>query len=381
MFWKIVATQARYKWPVTLLLGAAMTTLVALYTYLGNSARFSNRSMQLIMKYLGHNLLILPQQAEALDTYLCTDGQVLFDEQVTVRMAAQTHLASKYYTSVLQHRVPVGGGSVVLTGIAPVHRADETVEKTHLDAAVPPGRARLGAGAARTLGASAGGQVELLGRTFQAGEILPPAGSVDDYRVYVPLKDCQELLGRPGQINAILSFLCLHGTSLRGVSRYQEQAFAKLFPDFKIITKTRIAQGRYLARMTTQRYLRYLLAVVLCITVVMIAVTGLQEVSERRCEVGVLLAMGASYVYIVGLYVAKLAAIALAASVVGFFVGSFLSSWLLAPVLVAQPRPVTVVWGQLPEVMALTCAVVLLAELGPMAKLVRMDPNAILVEG
>ncbi len=380
MFWKIVTNQARYKWSVTLLLWAAMATLVALYTYLGNSARFSNRSMQLIMKNLGHNLLILPEQADPLDTYLCTDKQVLFGQEATPRMAARTHLASKYYTSVLQQRVPAGGGSVILTGMSPVHRADETPEKGHLDTAIAPGEARLGAEAARLLGVSANRQVELLGRSFRVAAILQTVGSLDDYRAYVPLEDCQELLGKPGRINAILSFLCLHGTSLRGVSRYQEQEFARLFPDFKIITKTRIAQGRYLARMTTQRYLRYLLAIVLCITVVMIAVTGLQEVSERRREVGIFLAMGASYAYIIGLYVAKLMAIALAASGAGFFIGSFLSNWLLAPVLVTQTHSVAVVWRQLPEVMALTCAVVLFAALLPIAKLVRMNPNAILVE-
>ena len=86
------------------------------------------------------------------------------------------------------------------------------------------------------------------------------------------------------------------------------------------------------------------------------------------------------YLYIVGLYMAKLIGIALVASVAGFFVGSSLSSWLLAPVLVTQTRPVAIVWQQLPEVLALTCGVVFLAELLPMAKLVRMDPNAILME-
>ena len=380
MFCKIVANQARLKWPVTLLLWAAMATLVALYTYLDNSARFSNRSMQLIMKNLGHNLLILPERADPLETYLCTDDQVLIGQEATVRMAAHAQLASKYYTSVLQQRVPAGGGSVILTGMAPVHRADETPEKGHLDTAVAPGETRLGAGAARLLGASVGGRVELLGRPFRAAEVLQPVGSLDDYRAYVPLKDCQELLRKPGRINAILSFLCLHGTSLRGVNDYQQREFAKLFPDFKIITKTRIAQGRYLARETTQRYLRYLLAIVLCITVILIAVTGLQEVSERRREVGILLAMGASYGYIAGLYVAKLVVIALAASAAGFLVGSLLSGWLLAPVLVANTRPVSILWAQLPTVAGLTCLVVLVAAIIPMARLVRMDPNAILAE-
>jgi len=132
--------------------------------------------------------------------------------------------------------------------------------------------------------------------------------------------------------------------------------------------------------MTTDRYLAYLLGIVLCITVVIIVVTGFQEVSERKREVGILLAMGVGYTYIIGLHLLKLLAIALLASVTGFFIGSYLSRSLLAAVLVANTRPVAVVWDQLPSVMGLTCLVAFLAELLPMAKLVRMDPNAILIE-
>lgn len=380
MFLRIVTKQAKYRWPITLLLWAAMTALVSLYVYLGNSARFSNRSMQLIMKNLGHNLLILPRSADPLDTYLCSPNQVLFAEDVTARMAAHTRLASKYYTSVLQQRVALRGRPAILTGMAPVHRADETAEKAHLDSAIPPGSARLGAAAAEALGATVGDRFDVLGKTYRVADVLPPVGSMDDHRVYVPLAEGQQMLGQPGRINAILAFLCLHGTTLEGISAYQQREFAKLFPDFRIITKTRIAQGRYLARMTTDRYLAYLLAVVLCITVVMIVVTGLQEVAERRREVGVLLAMGTSYVYIIGLYVAKVAAIALAAAVTGFFIGSWLSAWLLSPVLVTRTRPVALVWAQLPEVLGLTCLVALAAAVLPMAKLVRLDPNVILAE-
>ena len=103
MFLRMLVNQARHKWPVTLLLWAAMTALVSLYVYLGNSARFSNRSMQLIMKSMGHNLLILPAKADPLEAYLCGDGQTLFDDGVTPRMAHHTELASKYYVLSLIH--------------------------------------------------------------------------------------------------------------------------------------------------------------------------------------------------------------------------------------------------------------------------------------
>ncbi len=380
MFLRIVANQARHKWPITLLLWAAMTALVSLYVYLGNSARFSNRSMQLIMKRLGHNLLILPRDGDPLDTHLCTDAQRPFPDDVTRQMARQRQMPSRYYVSVLQTRIDERGQALLLTGIEPVARADETAEKQNLIAPLAPGHARLGSAAARALGAVAGTTVAVAARGFQVDETLPPEGTLDDYRVYIPLADAQALLGRPGQINAIMAFLCMHLGPLPRTLAYQKRVMGEQFPAYQVITRMSIARGRALARQTTSGYLRYLLVLVLCITVVVIVATGLQEVSERRREVGILVAMGARYAYVVGLYVVKLLALAVAASVAGFLIGSYLSLWLMTPMLVTQTRQVAILWRQLPSVAGLTCLVAALAAVVPMAKLVRMDPNAILIE-
>ncbi len=380
MLLKIVICQARHRWAVTLLLWIAMTALVGLYVYLDNSAAFTNRSMQLIMKSMGHNLLIVPADADPLAFHSCTDGQVLFDEDVVDRMASRRQLASKYYTCLLQQRVAVGDRTVILSGVKPVFRGDETAEKTHLTEPITSGRARLGADAAGILNASVGDRIELAGGSFEVESVVDALGSTDDYRVYVALDECQRLLGSPGRINAVLSFLCLQGSSLEGVSSRQRKLFGELFPEYRIVSKTRIAQGRYLARMTTNRYLYYLLGIVLCITMVIIVVTGFQEVAERKRELGILLAMGAGYGMIVGMYLLKLLAIAVAAGVTGFVAGSFLSRWLLTPVLVANTNPVTVAWAELPAVVGLTCLVATAAELLPIVKLIRMDPNTILIE-
>ena len=380
MFLRIVANQARYKWPITLLLWVAMTALVSLYVYLGNSARFSNRSMQLIMKGMGHNLLILPDGAEALDTYLCTDEQMLFAGDVTARMARETRLPSKYYVSVLQRRLEVGGHTLLLTGIAPVARPDETAEKDNMMTAIPRGHARLGSQAARLAGGSAGSPITVLSRVFQVDEVLPPQGALEDYRLYLSLADAQDLLGTQGKINLILAFLCMEDRPLPAVLKHEVQMMKERFPGLQLVARMDIAQGRDLARRTTSRYLRYLLVLVLCITVMVIIVTGLQEVAERRRETGVLLAMGARYAYVIGLYVAKLLAVALPASVAGFCIGSSLSLWLLQSVLITHMLPLAVVWSQLPAVAGLTCLVAVLAAVVPMAKLVRMDPNAVLIE-
>ncbi len=380
MFLRLILRQMRHKWEVTLLLFMAMAALVTLYVYLVNSAGFSNRSMELIMKNMGHNMLILPESADPGDFYLCTDRQQPFPEEVAGRMAAREELASKYYASILQVREKVGDSQAILTGIAAVHRGDETTEKAHLVTDVPPGHARLGSAAARALRASPGGEVTLRGRTFRVEQVLPSQGELDDCRVYVPLAECQELLGAPGEINAILAFLCLHGTTQEGMNRYQRERMGRLFPGYKVVTKLHIAQGRSLARVTTSRYLYCLLALVTCITVIVIAVTGLQEVAERRQETGILLAMGAGYPYIVGLYVFKMLALAATAALAGFVGGSLLAKALLAPVLAVNTRAMGVVWEQFPGVLGLAGLVAVAATALPMLKLVRTDPNLVLTE-
>jgi predicted lysophospholipase L1 biosynthesis ABC-type transport system permease subunit len=380
MFAKILLQQARHRWQVTALLWLAMTALVSLYVYVGSSARFSNRSMQLIMKRMGHHLTILPKKAEPREAYLCTDRQVLFPDTVTAEMAKRLDLDSRYYTSVLQERRSIDGHSLVLTGIRPVHRPDETREKRHLTRSIPPGRVEVGARAADLLRAKKGGSVQIGDRSFAVDRVRRPEGTLDDYRIYLGLADAQAVLDRPGQINVIRSFLCMHRGTLPEVERHHRATLATLFPEYQAVTQRKIAVGRDLARRTTSGYLYYLLTLVLGITVVIIAVTGLQEVTERRQEVGILLAMGVGYSRIIALYVTKLLIIAAVASLTGFLIGSALSREFLSPVLVTHTRPVAVQWSQFPRILLLTSLVVLLASAVPMAKLLRLDPNVILTE-
>jgi len=380
MLGRLVISQAIHRWPIALLLCIALTTVVSLHVYLRNSAVFSNRSMQLIMKNMGHNLLILPAEADALAFHTCSDRQPVFDQSACREMAKHKKLASKYYANVLQTRVRVRDADAVLTGVEPVKRGDETPEKPHLYEDIPGDAALLGAAIARDLKLQEGDSLSVLGRRFTVSEIQPSKGTIDDYRIWINLGVCQELLERNGEVNAILAFLCMHGGALQGVLESQQKAFHGLFPKFQIVPKMDILEGRYLARMTTDRYLQYLLLLVLGITVLVIAVTGLQEVAERRHEIGILLAMGAGYAYIILLYVAKIVGIALIASVAGFLIGSCLSKGLLTPVLVSQTNPVAIIWNQLPHTMALTCLVALAAEIIPLMKLVRTNPNVVLTE-
>ena len=388
MFLKIITSQARHKWGIALLIFLAITSLVTLYVYSSNTTAFANRSMQLVMKNMGHNLLILPEEADLWSIYTCSEEQVLFSDDTTRRMCEVRGLSSRYYVSVIQAKVASeiqakvasDEGELVLTGIEPVGRGDETAEKQNMVLPLGENEARLGHECARTLQKDVGETVSILGEEFRVVEILPPKATLDDCRAYINLSVCQRMLGEEGRIHFILAFLCLHAGSLDRALESQQQRLAALFPGFRQIGRMDIAQGRHLARMTTQKSLYYLLGIVAAATIVIVAGTGLQEVSARRHETGIMIAMGVSHTYIVALYLVKTLALALTASVVGFLLGSALAVHFTTPFLVVNTKPVTILWEQLPSITALTCVLALAAEVIPMIRLLRLDPNTILAE-
>ncbi|MCA1809794.1 MAG: FtsX-like permease family protein [Kiritimatiellia bacterium] len=381
MFGKILLAQLRHKWRINALVFLTLSAVITLYVYIFNTNSYSNRSMQLIMKNMGLNQLIIPAEQDALDTYLCTGRQMEFPETTTTLLARHADLLSRYYLSVLQQRTQIDGQTLFITGIRPVARADETSEKGNPVPPVANGTARLGAAAAEILAVGTGGLFTLDDRSFKVSAVLPPQGTPDDYRIYLNLEDAQELLDKPGLINAIHSFECLHvGDTLEEIHRYQRELLARVAPDLKQINIANIARGRYLARTTTSKYLFYLLLMVAALSALVVIITGCQEVLERRYETGILLARGAGYPFLIGLYLTKTLLLATAATLVGFIAGGQLSVAVTAPFLVTHTQALALPWQALPRIWVWVCAVALLAELVPIMQLVRMDPCAILVE-
>ncbi len=380
MFFKLIVRQLWHKRVVAFLVLLAMTALVALYVYSSNTSKFANRSMQLVMKNMGHNLLILPNQADLQAVYLCSEGQTAFPEETAREVSKHKDLLSKYYVSVLQSRTTIEGQPFILTGIEPISRKDESREKGNMVLPLGDTEARLGSEAARRLDRKSGDSLAIDGRTFEIVEVLPAKAALDDCRVYVNLDQCQAIVGEPGQIHYILAFLCLHAGSLERSLELQESTLADTCPDLRQISRMDVAQGRYLARLTTQKSLYYLLGIVAVATIIVVAVTGLQEVNDRRHETGIMIAMGVSQLYIVSLYLVKTLLLAVGASIIGFLLGSALAVRLTETFLVVNTAPVTILWTQLPSVIGLTCLVAALAETLPVLKLLSLDPNTILAE-
>ena len=72
-----------------------------------------------------------------------------------------------------------------------------------------------------------------MGREFTVNRCYAERGSKDDIGVWIPLKDAQELLGKAGQINAIMALECVCvGNS--AIDRIRAE-IAEVLPDTKVI--------------------------------------------------------------------------------------------------------------------------------------------------
>jgi len=351
-----------------------------LYVFVMNSAQFANRSMQLIMKRMGHNMLIIPETADALATYHCSDNQMEFPDSVPRFLAQQTQLVSKYYVARLQKKINIDGNALILTGIEPVVRPDETEEKGNMIKSVKSGTVRLGIEAAKILNAKQGDKINVLSTTFVVDRIAPVIGTEDDFRIFTNLKTAQMMLGKPGRINGIVAFECLEAGSLEKSEKYQREEMRKILPGYRHISKMEIAKGRYLGRITTSSFLGSLLIVLLIVTILVIVIVGLQEVVERKTEIGIMISMGASYRFVVSLFMTKILLIALIGAVIGFVIGGYISLWLTNPAIVFNTKPIAIDWTNLPRVLVMAGAVAVAAEVLPIVKLLRLHPGTILME-
>ncbi|MFH0921778.1 MAG: ABC transporter permease [Fibrobacterota bacterium] len=365
---------------MTVLLFLALTASVSLYVYISNTSRYTNRAMQIIVKRLGHNLIILPDSTNPLDIYWCTDKQTAFSEDIAVRLADHDELASRYFVSVLQTRLTRNGKTFLLTGIGIVQRSDETAEKGNMIRPVREGEVRLGAMAAKQLGRMTGDTLQINGTSYNVESVVKEKGDEDDYRIFLPLVTLQTMLGQEGRVHYILAFLCQHGSDVEKTVKNERAMLKNITPGMRLITKTGLIQGRALARLTTDRTLYYLLGLILIVTIMIIVISGAQEVAERRKETGILTAMGAGHGYILSLYFIKIGLLALLAAVTGFIIGSALAVYWTSGFLITETVEVAYQWADLPKIGLITLLTALVAESIPLISLVRSDPSCILME-
>jgi len=161
---------------------------------------------------------------------------------------------------------------------------------------------------------------------------MPATGTVDDSRVFAHLHTVQKLAKKGETVNVIEIMACCEDAAGGLI-----EELAATFPDAKVVTVTQVVETQVsVNRLMTQ--LSYLFfAILLVVGVASIAGTMFANVTERRREIGTLMALGATPNLVARLFLGKAAAIGLVGGVVGYLGGT-----LLAVVMGPQIAGITV---------------------------------------
>lgn len=226
--------------------------------------------------------------------------------------------------------------------------------------------ALVGADVAARHGVKEGDSVELLGAKFTVLAVLPPTGSVDDARVFAHLHTVQSLSGKGEVVNVIEVVGCC-----KQIATGLVDGLNQLLPEAKVVTIVQVVQTQQHVNKLMERLSLIFLAVLLAVGGAAMASTLYANVSERRKEIGTLMALGATPGLVLRLIVGKAFVLGLAGGIGGFLVGSTAAWWLGPQLANVAVRPLPSLAGL---AVGIALAVTLLASLLPAWRAARLDP-------
>jgi putative ABC transport system permease protein len=309
--------------------------------------------------------------------------------------AVDTTLIGTWY----QHEVPVPDGTTFRTGLSVTHPfwqiqgrwfrdgTNEAVIGAAL-AAQDPGAFAIG----KTIQVSPSESVEATSSLVITG--IASTGDTEDTAILVPLSFAEEYSGHPGQFRQLfVSALTKPADALAArdpksltpteydrwfcspyissISYQIEQVLPGV--DVHAIRKVADSEGRILTRISTLFWIVTLAALIAAAFAV--GATCAATVIERRSEIGILKAIGATNALVTFIFVAEQLMLALAGGTIGFLLGAALARVLGSSVF-GSPAPPRLVL--LPVVLGLAALVALVGSLIPLRRAAHFDPAPIL---
>ncbi len=305
---------------------------------------------RIIMRNMGYNVLILDgeQSIPALER----DGYATayLDYEDVWKIAESGITTLNHLLPVLQEKIfwKERNTEILLSGVRgqvpvyakPGHLTEDHEYRSPIMDRVPEGKADLGEEVAVSLNIRPGESIVIGGEAFEVNRVYSRRGTRDDLTVWIPLDKAQSILGRPGKINGILALECVCATEEIGqVKREIKEILphAQVFEFSSLIAAradvrdraARLHQEILYAEMAHQLQLREekeRLATVLIILLiagasVWIFVLILNNVRERKHEIGILRAIGFRRLQVLKIFLGKSVLMGLVAGISGCLLG------------------------------------------------------------
>lgn len=272
----LAARELRARWPRVLLAAGVVAVLSGTAVTMELLARAREEAIAGRIDSMGAPLTIAPSgtTSEALGRYDL--GAAVLPADAASRVAGVLGGALRRAEARLVLSVEVGGRSVPLVGLPPeVWPGD-----------VAPDGVLAGAELGRTM--PEGSSFALRGETVSIARVAPPAGSIDDVALFVPLAVAQRLAGAAA-VNELRVYLRAGEDPVQAEARLRgglEAAASVIRHD-----RGTVADGETHASLAAHRGAAYALLAAVALLCLLIAAH--LDASERRLELATLVAIGA----------------------------------------------------------------------------------------
>ena len=346
----------------------------------------STRLLKTQMETLGFNLLILPKGSSVENYYTADTGGQYLPEEYARRLAHSGLHGMNLLSPKLSGRISLQNKKFILTGVLPADElnAKQQQSSPFLDDALIPdknrppavktperlihrlkrGEALLGQDAALRLRIKQGENLRIGGKSFRILTIQPARGTVDDSRIFVHLREAQDIFKKP-QLLSVIEIVGCCDRIRTGLIPHLD----RLIPRAKVVSISQIVSAQRKANRLMTSVADILLLVIVLVAGAGIANSMSANVYERRREVGILMALGTRQRTVQLLFMGKAAITGLCGGLSGFILGS------LAALVLAPAGTNTVPEGkQLLLAICISLCVSLLASWPPSRKAARVDP-------
>ena len=351
-----------------------------------------------ITKNLGFNVDILPNDLNRSDLFAHDFGEATMSYELVDRLANSHNVFTiNHLRPSLIRKVdwPEHDREVILMGVSSVVPwAFRKNPKIPLENAVPDGKIVVGAILAEQLGLKPGTPVVFRGEPLIVEKVHPPRGSADDITIWIDLAKAQDMLQLPNRINMIQALEC-NCDSIDRLGEIRQEIKGVLGDEVQVIERTTIALARAEAReqvkaqgaASLNRMQQHATLLTLLLATAAAAIIGLLtfiNTRERRYEIGVLRAIGASTGQIMLLFIGKALILGLAGSLAGCVVGFF--AGLNSKSMAATETSIDLTVGDLlmPElfitVVVSTTMLAVFASWIPAAMVAALDPAEVMSE-
>lgn len=301
---------------------------------------------RVIMKKLGFNLLILPEDQNLADLYAEDFASKYMSEEYVTKLSRSKIMTIRHLLPSLQQRIywKEGQRKIILIGtrgeVPFLHRDP----KEPILVPVPEGGVVVGYELHKSNNLFVGGKINILGQSFTVTQCNEERGNKDDITFWINLEKAQSMLNRENQINAILALKC--HCSRNEISQIREEV-SKILPGTQVIEESskvvtraeardRAAKEakeaiesekvhRMQIRNEQERFASIYVPSIMGLSVLWIALLFMSNVRDRQSEIGILRATGVKANKILSLFLLKAMVMGLIGALLGIFVGLIIS--------------------------------------------------------